>query len=1023
MKTIILFCCGMLLLPALAAADQLTLLAKGSTWKYWDSDNAPDANWFAENFDDNAWPSAAAQLGYGDGDETTVLQNSDRISTYFRTTFTVQDKSALRTLLLKLLRDDGAVVYLNGVEIMRSNMPEGAVSHTTLASSAVNGQDEDDFILYYLNDTQIQSLNDAGSPGSDNVLAVEIHQHAAGSSDISFDCELHGRTMLCEMLVQAWNFAASAAWSVYEEADYPGSAWKETSYSEDASWQKNKKGLFGRGHTDVNFDIVSDNITTYFRHQFNVSDKNRYTGLILSLVRRDGAVVYLNGVEVMRSNMPAGVINHLTPANNAAWYDRTRMYNVNLPTDELVNGQNLIAVELHRRLVVDPNDDKLYFDLELQGCTEEVIRGPYLQLTTPGSTIIRWRTASSQIGWMKYGPAPDQLTTTLTEPSAGFDHSLKLSGLSNSTRYYYAIGTGTGGASQTLSGGDEETFFETHPPAGEPASTHIWVVGDPGKGGRRSYPKYEDDAAEHTREVRDAYLRYAGKLDIDLMLLSGDVAYELGLDRSFQTALFEETFEDIVKRNAMWPCIGNHENYNGFTHSQLDQPGKGEGPYYEIFDLPTEVGDAPGTTASPTEAFYSFDYANIHFIVLEGPDFIDGQSTDKNWDEDMKDWLLQDLRSTSQDWTIVMVHYPPYSKGKHDSDSDDDCPGFPLPGASVETDMIQIRKDFLPVLENSTNDPTYRAVDLLLAGHSHNYERSYLLRGHYDCSETFKKITHAVDGGHGDLGDDGCAYVKYSQGSARNSGTVYATIGNSSKSDPVGVHPALPRQFGSEYASLVIDVEHKRLDVRYLTSTGEVKDHFRIVKDPDIFLQNRSENSAADYQASYNISAGRQVTNQVPTGDYRVEAGAEVEIKADNSISLEDGFKVLPGAEFAARISSPPFCVGDSYTPAKESLPEPDVEEIGQKNSEAIPALKVYPVPLSGEATIVYRLYARTSVCLTISDLHGRHVKTLFCEVVRDAGSHHFQFKSEDIADGSYIFTLKTASASVSTPVVLMQKQ
>jgi hypothetical protein len=128
-------------------------------------------------------------LGYGDGDEATVVSfggdaNNKFITTYFRHSFVVPDPSGYTNLILRLLRDDGAVVYLNGTEVTRSNMPSGTINSTTLASSTVSGTGE---TTYYSNNISLTSLV-AGT----NVLAVEVHQDIATGVDLSFDLELIG---------------------------------------------------------------------------------------------------------------------------------------------------------------------------------------------------------------------------------------------------------------------------------------------------------------------------------------------------------------------------------------------------------------------------------------------------------------------------------------------------------------------------------------------------------------------------------------------------------------------------------------------------------------------------------------------------------------------------------------------------------------------------------------------------------------------------------------------------------------
>ncbi len=178
------------LVPSVPA--QTVFVPEGSTWKYLDdgSDQGNLGNaWQTEPLDSLNWASGPAELGYGDGDEATVVgygpdPDNRYITTYFRTSFEVPDPSLYNFLRISLLRDDGAVVYLNGDEVFRSNMPGGDIDYLTLASFAVAGSTEE---------TIFQSIVDAGGLATGtNTLAVEIHQQSATSSDISFDLEMSG---------------------------------------------------------------------------------------------------------------------------------------------------------------------------------------------------------------------------------------------------------------------------------------------------------------------------------------------------------------------------------------------------------------------------------------------------------------------------------------------------------------------------------------------------------------------------------------------------------------------------------------------------------------------------------------------------------------------------------------------------------------------------------------------------------------------------------------------------------------
>ena len=102
------------------------------------------------------------------------------ITTYFRQTFISPDPSTFSNLVLRLVRDDGAVVYLNGVKVFHSNMPTGAITHLTLASTSTST--ENAFRTNIVNATNLVE--------GVNIIAVEVHQSSADSNDLSFDLEL-----------------------------------------------------------------------------------------------------------------------------------------------------------------------------------------------------------------------------------------------------------------------------------------------------------------------------------------------------------------------------------------------------------------------------------------------------------------------------------------------------------------------------------------------------------------------------------------------------------------------------------------------------------------------------------------------------------------------------------------------------------------------------------------------------------------------------------------------------------------
>jgi len=167
--------------------SQTILLERGSVWKYLDDGSNQGTAWVDSDFDDSSWKNGAAELGYGDGDEATVISygsnSSNKFTTcYFRHNFDVNLSDASPYILLQLLRDDGAVVYLNGREILRSNMPNGTITYVTRSAGTVAGSAEDVFYEFLI---PSENLLDGS-----NVLAVSVHQRSASSSDVSFNLEL-----------------------------------------------------------------------------------------------------------------------------------------------------------------------------------------------------------------------------------------------------------------------------------------------------------------------------------------------------------------------------------------------------------------------------------------------------------------------------------------------------------------------------------------------------------------------------------------------------------------------------------------------------------------------------------------------------------------------------------------------------------------------------------------------------------------------------------------------------------------
>ncbi len=455
----------------------------GSVWKYLDDGSDQGVAWRTNSFNDGTWVSGPAQLGYGDGDEATVVEDNgtpgynvadtDRyITTYFRSTFSVLNPGAISALSARYRRDDGIVVYLNGVEAFRNNLAAGAVDYLTTAANA--GDDGNTIFSTSISPALLRS--------GINVIAVEIHQDQPTSSDISFDLELSSvgggnslpsvaitsptdgatlrpgtnitisvsatdsdgsvtnvaiytdLTKLADLTSAPFSFVwsnvpqgnytltavatdnagatrasspvnisvntftivpvtlipSNSIWRFLDTGTDQGSVWTGLAF-DDTTWGSGPAQLgYGDGDeaTILSYgpDAANKYITTYFRRLFAVADASAVSNLTLRLLRDDGAIVYVNGVELFRTNLPAGPVNYLTLAPIGADYPLDVV--TGLPASALNTGNNVLAIEMHQNL---GNSTDLSLDVELiantiQGAPITNTIPPFVQSQTPAKS-------------------------------------------------------------------------------------------------------------------------------------------------------------------------------------------------------------------------------------------------------------------------------------------------------------------------------------------------------------------------------------------------------------------------------------------------------------------------------------------------------------------------------------------------------------------------------------------------------------------------------------------------------------
>lgn len=787
-----------------------------------------------------------------------------------------------------------------------------------------------------------------------------------------------------------------AEWKYEASGANLGSAWRETGY-DDSDWLSGD-AMLGFGENYIVTTLPSGHITYYFRVAFNFNgDPNEIETLMLLADYDDGFVAYLNGQEVTRQEMPSGNITSTTTASSHESGDFEEI-DISDYKHALVQGDNLLAVEVHQS---SAGSSDLAIDIELftgtgggGGNPPGLTRGPYLQMGTPTSIVVRWRTDSPSDSRVRYGTDPTALNQVVDKSELTKEHEVLLTGLSSQTWYYYAIGNTNG---ITYSGADY--YFRTAPPDGTRQKTRIWILGDSGT------------ANNDARAVRDAYYAFTDTTHTNLWVMLGDNAYSSGTDPQYQAAVFD-MYPTMLSKSVLWPAFGNHD-----AGSASSNPP--EGVFYDIFTLPAS-GEAGGLS-SGTEAYYSFDYANIHFICLNSHD-IPRSATGP-----MNTWLQQDLQNNNREWTIAFWHHPPYSKGSHNSDT--------------EGRMVEMRENSVPILENG-------GTDLVLSGHSHSYERSFLLDGHYGTSGTLNN-SMIKDGGDGREDGDG-AYFKATPGPASHEGTVYVVAGSSGKTSGGQLnHPAMYVSLNT-LGSVVVDVYRNRMDLTFLDDNGDRQDYFTMFKGSttvgiatvvSTFAGEAFDGGATlNWQTrSENRLAGFEILRATElNGNYQMVASyvTNPALKAAGNTSVPQTYHftdngLVNGAVYWYKLVSVSYSGEKNYYGPLRLAPA-SVFANALNNGEIPSRMELhsnYPNPFNPNTTIRFDLPATSAgfyeVRMDVYDIRGSRVKT-FLNGKFAPGSYALEWdgtneRGNPVPSGIYIYSLRANDQQFAKRMILVR--
>lgn len=419
-----------------------------------------------------------------------------------------------------------------------------------------------------------------------------------------------------------------------------------------------------------------------------------------------------------------------------------------------------------------------------------ITRGPYLQMTSETAITIRWRTNIPTDTKVCYGISMRKINFIVTNDSLSTEHEIRLTGLRPNTKYFYNVGNTT-----KILEGSISNYFTTAPSLNSTRKLRFVVFGDCG------------DSTKEQSDVKNAYLKYIGSKQTDAWLLLGDNAYHSGLDSEYQSRFFDFYKSDMLKSVSLFPTPGNHDYYATKT-SQQDHIM----PYYSNFTLPKN-GECGGVVSNKEE-YYSFNYANVHFISLDsyGEENVKQRLSDTLSPQVI--WLKKDLEANVRKWTIVYFHHTPYTMGNHNSDT--------------ETELSNIRTNLLPILERN-------GVDLVLTGHSHVYERSYLMHDNFGTENTFSTALHTYSTSSAKYnGTPNSAPYILPFGKVKH-GTVYITAGNAgqpagqSELMPNWPHDAMYTSF-AEAGSVIIEVKGNQLHVKMLSLNNIFLDQFTLLK-------------------------------------------------------------------------------------------------------------------------------------------------------------------------------------------------
>ncbi len=473
-------------------------------------------------------------------------------------------------------------------------------------------------------------------------------------------------------------------------------------------------------------------------------------------------------------------------------------------------------------------------------------RGPYLQVGTQTSIIIRWRTDIAENSRVQWGTVFGTYTGTVNSATSSTEHIVQISGLTADTKYWYTIGSST----QTLQA-TNTNYFLTLPPSNTTRKLRFIALGDCG-----------NNSANQV-DVKNTLINYVGSNDIDAMLLLGDNAYATGTGKTGAT-----------------PALSM--------------------PYHLNFSVPS-VGQNGGL-ASNVQNYYSFNIGDVHFISPDSYGKDDGNTT-KLYDTSgaQATWLKADLAANTKRWTIAYFHHPPFTKTSHSSDYN---------GGAGELDMVAVREKFVRILERNGVDlnlcgHAHGYERSYLLKNFYNTYASPLEDVNFNAAT--HTATGNTQNGKYDGSSNSCAYA-YNSG-RYNHGSIYivsSSAGQVSNASQASGFLQNCMYYSYVYVnnggSLYFEIDSNRLDVKFISYTTAptpiVRDQFTIFKDVnktqniDVVLNNPITRTATWKGNYYWPSNGGATTRSVTLNNTVTGTFTYTVSDASSGSCIQDAFNI-----------------------------------------------------------------------------------------------------------------------------------